>query len=147
MMNDELYVVHLPASGLDGHKGHITATVRLAAPPADEPGFETRMFNDPAEPAKRVGVPPPHRVAVLRKHRGQHPDDDARQRSQDSRIGGSFDDGSAPSSRSGRPAEQHRRADAPTGEFEARVVEQAVDRGETLGEGSSAESVGRTEGW
>ena len=58
MMNDELYVVHLPPSGLDAHKGHITATVRLAAPPAAEPGFETRMFNDPAEPAKRAGVPP-----------------------------------------------------------------------------------------
>lgn len=45
MMNDELCVVHPRAAGLDVHKGHITATVRLADPTAAEPRFETRMFN------------------------------------------------------------------------------------------------------
>ena len=45
MMNDELCVVHPRAAGLDVHKAHITATVRLAGPGAAEPRFETRMFN------------------------------------------------------------------------------------------------------
>ena len=31
--------------GLDVHKGHITATVRLAGPTAAKPQFETRLFN------------------------------------------------------------------------------------------------------
>ena len=45
MMNDELCVVHPRAAGLDVHKAHITATVRLADRTAAEPRFETRMFN------------------------------------------------------------------------------------------------------
>ena len=45
MMNDELCVVHPRAAGLDVHKGHITATVRLADPTAPKPQAETRMFN------------------------------------------------------------------------------------------------------
>ena len=45
MMNDELCVVHPRAAGLDVHKGHITATVRLADPTAPKPRAETRMFN------------------------------------------------------------------------------------------------------
>ena len=45
MMNDELCVVHPRAAGLDVHKGHITATVRLAGPTTAEPQFETRLFN------------------------------------------------------------------------------------------------------
>ncbi len=45
MMNDELCVVHPRAAGLDIHKGHITATVRLSEAPAGPPGCETRMFS------------------------------------------------------------------------------------------------------
>ena len=45
MMNDELCVVQPRAAGLDVHKGHITATVRLAGPTTAEPQFETRLFN------------------------------------------------------------------------------------------------------
>lgn len=45
MMNDELCVVHPRAAGLDVHKGHITATVRLADPTTPEPQAQTRIFN------------------------------------------------------------------------------------------------------
>ena len=45
MMNDELCVVHPRAAGLDVHKGHITATVRLAGPTDAKPRAETRLFN------------------------------------------------------------------------------------------------------
>ena len=45
MMNDELCVVHPRAAGLDIHKGHITATVRLSEATAGPPRCETRMFS------------------------------------------------------------------------------------------------------
>ena len=45
MMNDELGVVHPRAAGLDIHKGHITATVRLCEPTGGEPQCETRTFS------------------------------------------------------------------------------------------------------
>ncbi len=45
MMNDELCVVHPRAAGLDIHKGHITATVRLSEATAGPPQCETRMFS------------------------------------------------------------------------------------------------------
>ena len=45
MMNDDLCVVHARAAGLDVHKGHITATVRLCATAAGEPQCETRTFD------------------------------------------------------------------------------------------------------
>ena len=65
MMNDELCVVHPRAAGLDVHKGHITATVRLADPTADEPRFETRMFNALASGlAALVAWSTGHRVAA-----------------------------------------------------------------------------------
>ena len=45
MMNDALCVVHPRAAGLDVHKGHITATVRLSDATAGTPRCETRMFS------------------------------------------------------------------------------------------------------
>ena len=45
MMNDELCVVHPRAAGLDVHKGHITATVRLAGPTDARQQAQTRLFN------------------------------------------------------------------------------------------------------
>ena len=45
MMNDELCVVHPRAAGLDVHKGHITATVRVADPTAPGQTAQTRTFN------------------------------------------------------------------------------------------------------
>ena len=45
MMNDELCVVHPRAAGLDIHKGHIMATVRLSEATAGPPRCETRMFS------------------------------------------------------------------------------------------------------
>ena len=45
MMNDALCVVHPRAAGLDIHKGHITATVRLSDATAGTPRCETRMFS------------------------------------------------------------------------------------------------------
>ena len=45
MMNDGLGVVHPRAAGLDIHKGHITATVRLCEPTGGEPQCETRTFS------------------------------------------------------------------------------------------------------
>ena len=45
MMNDALCVVHPRAAGLDVHKGHITATVRLSDATAGKPRCETRMFS------------------------------------------------------------------------------------------------------
>ena len=44
MMNDALCVVHPRAAGLDVHKGHITATVRLCTQTGGEPQCETRTF-------------------------------------------------------------------------------------------------------
>ena len=44
MMNDALCVVHPRAAGLDVHKGHITATVRLCTQTGGEPQGETRTF-------------------------------------------------------------------------------------------------------
>ena len=45
MMNAALCVVHPRAAGLDVHKGHITATVRLSDATAGTPRCETRMFS------------------------------------------------------------------------------------------------------
>ena len=45
MMNDALCVVHPRAAGLDVHKGHITATVRLCTQTGGEPQGETRTFS------------------------------------------------------------------------------------------------------
>ena len=45
MMNDELGVVHPRVAGLDIHKGHITATVRLCEPTGGEPQCETHTFS------------------------------------------------------------------------------------------------------
>jgi hypothetical protein len=42
MMNDDLCVVHARAAGVDVHKGHITATVRLGPATGGEPQCETR---------------------------------------------------------------------------------------------------------
>ena len=62
MMNDELCVVQPRAAGLDVHKGHITATVRLAGPTAAKPQFETRLFKRAGErlgrPRRLVDPPP-----------------------------------------------------------------------------------------
>ncbi len=44
MVNDELHVVHARAAGLDVHKQHITATVRLCGHNGGEPTCETRSF-------------------------------------------------------------------------------------------------------
>ena len=44
MVNDALCVVHPRAAGLDVHKGHITATVRLCTQTGGEPQGETRTF-------------------------------------------------------------------------------------------------------
>ena len=44
MMNDALCVVHPRAAGLDMHKRHITATVRLCTQTGGEPQCETRTF-------------------------------------------------------------------------------------------------------
>ena len=44
MVNDELHVVHARAAGLDVHKQHITATVRLSAEHGGEPTCETHAF-------------------------------------------------------------------------------------------------------
>ena len=44
MVNDELHVVHARAAGLDVHKQHITATVRLCAENGGEPTCETCTF-------------------------------------------------------------------------------------------------------
>ena len=44
MVNDELHVVHARAAGLDVHKQHITATVRLCGQNSGEPTCKTRSF-------------------------------------------------------------------------------------------------------
>ena len=44
MVRDELHVVHARAAGLDVHKKHITATVRLCKENGGEPTCETRTF-------------------------------------------------------------------------------------------------------
>ena len=62
MMNDDLCVVHARAAGLDVHKGHITATVRLCATTAGEPQCETRTFDALASGLKAL-------VAWLTGHR------------------------------------------------------------------------------
>ena len=62
MMNDDLCVVHPRAAGLDVHKGHITATVRLGATTAGEPQCETRTFDALASGLKAL-------VAWLTGHR------------------------------------------------------------------------------
>ena len=62
MMNDDLCVVHPRAAGLDVHKGHITATVRLCATTAGEPQCETHTFDALASGLKAL-------VAWLTGHR------------------------------------------------------------------------------
>ena len=74
MMNDALCVVHPRAAGLDVHKGHITATVRLCTQTGGEPQGHRGGPADPdagARPPRRqggrqLGGPRPRDSAIRR---------------------------------------------------------------------------------